>query len=229
MIALLLPLLLQDPMIGMPTCRAPLERVIRSDSSLLPIVGSENTADVGDPLLISTNYDVHEMGATLAEDVVFSGTTSRAPFSLTVPAGTRLILEGPGYNPQNYSFEGRGPNPTAVHVEGVGSGQPVARISWGFMKERHPITQGVFRILRGECVSMRSETLTRQLAFTGVSRGVVSVEYREFSGNLARPAFTQTATYDLSEGKIVGFRGARIEVLNADNVEIRYRVIKGFD
>ncbi|WP_298899938.1 hypothetical protein [uncultured Psychroserpens sp.] len=53
--------------------------------------------------------------------------------------------------------------------------------------------------------------------------------YREYVEDYARPAFTQDLQYDLSESKIIGFRGLRIEVLNATNTEIKYKVLNHFD
>ncbi|EGG28363.1 hypothetical protein IMCC3088_318 [Aequoribacter fuscus] len=53
--------------------------------------------------------------------------------------------------------------------------------------------------------------------------------YREFTATgYARDAFTQDVQYDLEEGTIIGFKGARIEVLDATNRSIRYRVIEHF-
>lgn len=66
----------------------------------------------------------------------------------------------------------------------------------------------------------------RELVYSGVSGGVVRLSYREFSGDLARPAFTQELTYDLADGDEIGFRGARFRVLKATNVSIRYVVVK---
>jgi len=66
----------------------------------------------------------------------------------------------------------------------------------------------------------------RELVYSGVSGGVVRLSYREFSGDLARPAFTQELTYDLADGDEIGFRGARFRVLKATNVAIRYVVVK---
>jgi hypothetical protein len=66
----------------------------------------------------------------------------------------------------------------------------------------------------------------RELVYSGVSGGVVRIAYREFSRDMARPAFTQELTYDLADGDEIGFRGARFRVLKATNVSIRYVVIK---
>ena len=38
---------------------------------------------------------------------------------------------------------------------------------------------------------------------------------------MARPAFDQEVTYDLREGSMIGFKGARVEILEATNMNVR--------
>ena len=58
----------------------------------------------------------------------------------------------------------------------------------------------------------------------------ISVSYREYQNNMVWPAFTQEVKYelDISGKAMIGFKGARTEVLKATNIEVQYRVIKGF-
>lgn len=212
---------------GLPQCSR-YSPPVRQGEAVIPSVGEERTAEVGEPVLISAGYDVQAAKSTFARDIIVSGRTSRAPFTLVVRAGSEAFSEAAGIGTTQFEYDGRGTRPTAVHFERK-DGTLVARISWGFVKERHPVTSGDVELVQTECASIRHNTLIRHVAFTGVSRGVVSLEYREFAGNYARPAFTQTATYDLADGTVIGFRGARIEVLSADNTGIRYRIIRGFD
>lgn len=53
--------------------------------------------------------------------------------------------------------------------------------------------------------------------------------YREFVNDYARPAFTQDLQYDLSDDSIIGFRGLRLEVVNATNTKIEYRILNHFE
>lgn len=69
----------------------------------------------------------------------------------------------------------------------------------------------------------------RELIYLGMSKNVISVTYREFKDDLARPAFSQEMRYDLDEGRVVGFRGARFEILKASNLGITYRVLRYLD
>jgi hypothetical protein len=66
----------------------------------------------------------------------------------------------------------------------------------------------------------------RELIYTGAIKGVVTFVYKEFRNDYARPAFTQEIKFDLSEGSTVGYKGARFEILEANNSGIRYKVTK---
>ncbi|CAN7262316.1 hypothetical protein LJR164_001181 [Phenylobacterium sp. LjRoot164] len=68
-----------------------------------------------------------------------------------------------------------------------------------------------------------------EFIYTGVANNILSATYREFRDDMARPAFSQDLKYDISQDKVIGFKGARIEVLSAGNVGIKYVVQKGFD
>ena len=58
---------------------------------------------------------------------------------------------------------------------------------------------------------------------------VIRVGYREYSENMARPAFSNEITYDLSDSRIVGYMNARLEILDVSNTEINYRVLSYFE
>lgn len=59
----------------------------------------------------------------------------------------------------------------------------------------------------------------------------IRISFREFYKSMARPAFTQDIDYELeSDGTaLVGFKGLRIQVLKATNLDITYKVIKDYN
>lgn len=69
----------------------------------------------------------------------------------------------------------------------------------------------------------------KELIYNGRSGDTIRVIYREYSGDLARPAFTQELQYDLSQQTEIGFREVRLQVEAATNTSIRYRVLQTFD
>ena len=67
------------------------------------------------------------------------------------------------------------------------------------------------------------------LIYSGRVGNKINIGYREFSSNLARPAFNNDVEYDLSESKQIGYKGALLEVIKATNQDITYKVLKNFN
>ncbi|WP_151899777.1 hypothetical protein [Sulfurimonas hydrogeniphila] len=67
--------------------------------------------------------------------------------------------------------------------------------------------------------------------YQGKKGNLIKISFREFKDNMARPAFTQDIEYELEkDGKtIIGFKGLRIKVLKATNMNITYKVIKDYN
>lgn len=67
------------------------------------------------------------------------------------------------------------------------------------------------------------------LLYNGRVGNKINIGYREASNNMARPAFNNDVEYDLSESKVIGYKGARIEIMDATNQSIKYKVISNFN
>ncbi|MFL9834983.1 hypothetical protein [Chryseobacterium terrae] len=68
----------------------------------------------------------------------------------------------------------------------------------------------------------------QEFIFNGKVDNNLKFVYREYSENMARPAFTQDLQYDINESKTVGFKGLRIEVIKATNTQIEYKILSDF-
>lgn len=68
----------------------------------------------------------------------------------------------------------------------------------------------------------------QELIYNGKSGNSIKFLYREISKKIMRQPFSQEVLYDLSEGNIIGFKGARIEIIEATNFNLKYKVIKSF-
>ena len=73
------------------------------------------------------------------------------------------------------------------------------------------------------------DSFKSELIYGGLSQKTISISYREFSDGTARPAFSQELKYDLNDSDMIGFRGARFQVIKATNTSIRYKMIKPLD
>ena len=77
--------------------------------------------------------------------------------------------------------------------------------------------------------TVRSEASFKQeLIYNGRLGDGLKFIYREFSGDMARPAFTQDIQYDLNTSNIIGFKNVKLEVISATNTLIKYKVISNF-
>lgn len=68
-----------------------------------------------------------------------------------------------------------------------------------------------------------------ELVYQGIDGDVARIAYREYTDNLARPAYRQDLSYTLNENSTsVTFRDVRLKVHSADNNAITYTVDSGF-
>jgi hypothetical protein len=67
------------------------------------------------------------------------------------------------------------------------------------------------------------------LIYNGGSSGKIKIGYREFKDGLARAAFSNDIEYDLITSKTVAYKRARLEVLDADNTHIKYKILSNFN
>lgn len=74
----------------------------------------------------------------------------------------------------------------------------------------------------------RDASFQQTLIYSGRIGDKINIGYREFSNNSARPAFNNDVEYDLSTSRQIGYKGALLEVLKADNSSISYKVISSF-
>ncbi len=76
---------------------------------------------------------------------------------------------------------------------------------------------------------IKEDYYKQEFIYNGRVGNALKFIYREYINDYARPAFTQDLQYDLAESKIIGFRGLRIEILNATNTKIEYKMLNNFN
>lgn len=81
----------------------------------------------------------------------------------------------------------------------------------------------------GSAETLNNNSFQQTLIYSGRVGNKINIGYREFSSNLARPAFNNDVEYDLNESKTIGYKGALLEVIEATNQFIKYKVIKNFN
>lgn len=78
-------------------------------------------------------------------------------------------------------------------------------------------------------LKVQPNSFQQVIEYNGKSGDTLKFTYREFSNNLARGSFTTDFTMDLKEGNQFGYKGALIEVIDATNSQIKYKVLKNFN
>lgn len=66
------------------------------------------------------------------------------------------------------------------------------------------------------------------LIYSGRIGDKINIGYREFSSDQARPAFNNDVEYDLGVSSIIGYKGASVEVIEATNQLIKYKLLSNF-
>ena len=197
----------------------------------IPEIGTQSTVDVGQTIL-SKAYLTRTPGikvpTTVSEVVNSPGVTaiqagaiplltvsdsgkyygdSRATYTMlgaTVPSGERAGIYVPNDPTQSaviYHYTSSY-KLGKVPVSGI---QPTVIETWG------------------------EDSFKRELVYLGVQQNSITIQYREFKNDIARPAFTQEIKYDLSQGKEIGYKGSRFEIVRATNTELVYKVLKPLD
>jgi hypothetical protein len=87
---------------------------------------------------------------------------------------------------------------------------------------------GTIEFSTEEKTNVEEASFQQTLLYSGKIGNRITLGYREFSNTTARPAFNNDVAYDLSESTVLGYKGARIEVIKATNTDITYKVISGF-
>lgn len=87
-----------------------------------------------------------------------------------------------------------------------------------------------YKLIRPEPIYTK-DSFKYVVLYQGKKGNIIKISFREFIDNMARPAFTQNIEYELdNDGKtLIGFKGLRIKVEKATNVDITYKVIKDYN
>jgi len=76
---------------------------------------------------------------------------------------------------------------------------------------------------------LTTDSFQQTLIYSGRVGNKINVGYREFSNSLARPAFNNDVEYDLNVSMEIGYKGSQIEIIEATNQLIKYKVLRNFN
>ena len=77
--------------------------------------------------------------------------------------------------------------------------------------------------------TIKTGSYIRELIFTGYINSKLRVTYREFVENTSQPALIVDAEHEISQLPTpIGYKGARLEILEVTSLQIKYQVLQGF-
>lgn len=219
-----------------PLCSGTFGPRLGSTVTVLPEPGIEVTAEVGQTMIASQKTDLmdgtKDYFFAVDEPIKLAGRALGQVFTITLLPVKMKMAPGQWYKP-DYAFQyandsepRTGLSKPDVYVSmALPSLDVVAKAKIGFGEYLVPAGKGTV-VANPQCTLTGPDSFQRELVYSGVSKGVVTILYREFNGNTARPAFSQELHFDLGEGYEIGYKGARFKVTKANNVGITYQVTK---
>lgn len=219
-------LLLTLPIIGMVGCATPLTNYTPTAKRISqPPLGSVNTAKLGEELLTQGNI--------VEREALYFATAQKMGMGRTIQSG---YFPKQGESEQYIQY--------SVSSE-VGAGKIIDGTfndpSQGLVLRKADKAICVFTIYSMilDCrnglnyetknwESANADSFQQTLIYNGKVGNKINIGYREFSGNMVRPAFSNEVEYDLSESKKIGYKEALLEILEANNQQIKYKVLSNF-
>lgn len=190
-----------------------------------PPIGSTNVAYVGDQML--------EQGVVTDREAIQVPNSVKVNFAYTIANGYYVKMgndrKGSYYQPINNI-------PNGGSVQKMAIADPFKAVMLGLDGKLCVIT--VFNaknctsehLARQTTVGVASDNAFQQtLIYSGKIGNKVNIGYREFSRNMARPAFNNDVEYDLSESNQIGYKGALLEIIDANNQNITFKVLRNFN
>lgn len=200
--------------------------------SAIPYTGLEKSTEILDTPPINSINTV-----SLGEAMLTQG---------KVTVETYLLLEenitGKVWHLKSGEYQGLGTDQKSIHFNSSNKvfnsfgGLPPASISISKQKTPEicvnvPLAKthcypAKYKLIKKESVT--DESFQQTLIYNGKIKNKINIMYKESSNNYARPAFDNQVEYDLSDSKTIGYKNALIEVIEANNRQIKYKLIKGF-
>jgi hypothetical protein len=206
------------------------------------VLNVENTANVGDPIIIRKTYSYREMnsdGMKALNDFEFHG---KIPLNSEVIRFVRKdeIIPVVGTTTKdNVTYQ-------IVLIGDTNNGLPVGLLVrsdsgqvagavwrngfglWGTHTLNYRIVpkDSLFTLAKSVIIDREKPYENFEIIYTGMNGKNATFLYREYSADdLAKPAFYQNLTYDLESDDTIQFKQLKIKILKASNESIQFKVL----
>lgn len=85
-----------------------------------------------------------------------------------------------------------------------------------------------YQLINDMKAPIQESSFKQQFIYNGKSGQIIYFTYREFEGGLNMSTFQQDVQYDLDESNLISFKELRLEVIEATNQNITYKVLNNF-
>lgn len=196
--------------------------------TVTPSLNTKTTAQIGGQILHQGTY-TQQAAIHLSEEIKFG---ERHQYSLTPGY---YIRSGESLDSGTYS-PAKGPNAGrvkkaqgAITLQGSflysNDGKTIAVITNFYQA----VTADAKGVTRTQQPVVSTEALQRALIYGGKTGTKIKIAFRELWKNITRPSSDAFLEFDLADSKVIEIKGARIEVIEATDKSIRYRVLRSFD
>lgn len=199
-----------------------------------PEIGVPHTVGIGETLLVKMNvYEFY--GVELKERLTDGGRVREyimephvLPYIDTTPEGNKRFLASQDYYYVNDKLVNRRiPLRNNFLIVDKELGQVSMTGYYDLTNAGRPSNQYP-DIEIGNQIDIKRSNFKQELIYNGRSSSTVRFLYREFGGEMIRADFNQDLMYDLNESSEIGFRRVRIEIIDATNSSITYKVLSSF-
>jgi len=190
-----------------------------------PPIGTVNIAYVGDKMLSQGISSLHEG--------IYVKNKIKVNWAYTILPGYFIKK---GEDQESEFFYPSGDNPGAISKRALADQWKCVRITKNTNKiciitvfnAVSSCTESNF-FERIKLNTKTSKAFQQTLIYSGFVGNKINISYREFWSDTARPAFNNDVEYDLSTSKTIGYKGARLEIIEVTNEYIKYKVISNFN
>lgn len=200
-----------------------------------PALNRQSEAEIGEVMLTAQTARKYPHHIILAKPIEYRGNDKRGAFTIKIPAGVIPAESSDTISTSYISDIGSikydkdaAPNTKLkVGITIPSTNRYDTKVfHWNGRGSLSQFPVSELGLIAVTCLAPDASYLRRELIYSGVSQGTVTISYREIERGMLRPAFSQELRFDLSQGGEVGFRGARLRILNATNTGVRYEVLK---
>lgn len=194
-----------------------------------PPIDSINVAYIGDPMLRQGTFSEHDAILLKKKTKVgVLGTYTFEPGYYT-KRGSGTNNDFGFYLPSQYGQQGRVvrgllADPFQI-IQAYHNEQKICGVST--LNGKVCTTKTEYKVTSQQATT--ADAFQQTLIYSGRIGDKVNLSYREFSGSIARPAFNNDVEYDINQSNVVGYKGARLEIFEATNELIKYKVLSNFN